>query len=366
MSFIAAPHIISPLGNSVHENFERALVGQSALRLHSDHPFAPVDIPFGIITDHERSEGWTKLESLCLQSCQQSLAQLKDTSGKWLLIFCTTKGDIDRLASGLSEEVKPQYLVQKVAKELPIDIDTEVVSNACISGLLGVIMAHDYVSTGVYDHVLVLGGDLFSDFTYKGFESFMALSAQACKPFDANRDGLSLGEAVVSVVVSDKKEIFSQVDCQVLGGASANDANHISGPSRTGEGLYRSIQKTWKQTGLSAEEVDAVSAHGTATRYNDDMESIAFHRAGLAAKPINSMKGYFGHTLGAAGLLELVMSMESMRAGIFLSSLGCEAPGTTEEINVVTENTPMEIHTLLKTTSGFGGCNAAAIIQKIQ
>ncbi|UXP30767.1 beta-ketoacyl synthase [Reichenbachiella agarivorans] len=366
MSFIGAENIISPLGETVEANFSQAMKGMSGLKRHHALPNTPTAIPFGIIEHVRMQEGLSKIESLSLQTCQASLEKVKNTDGRWLLILCTTKGDIDRLADGLNTEVRPQHLAQVVVDRLAVQMDIEVVSNACISGLLGVVMAHDYVETDTYDHVLVLGADVFSDFTCKGFESFMALSADTCKPFDANRTGLSLGEAVVSAVVSKDEMLFNQQPKMVLGGATANDANHISGPSRTGEGLYRAIQKSLAQAGLQSQDIDAISAHGTATRYNDDMESIAFHRSNLAQKPVNSMKGYFGHTLGAAGLLELIMSMKSMEEGVMLKSLGCDQPGTTESIQVVLENTEMSIHTLLKTTSGFGGCNAAAIIAKIK
>lgn len=366
MSYIGAEHIISPLGVGASINFEKAQQGISGLKKHPENDHAPSDIPFGIIEDYVQEKGLTKLESLVLQSCQYSLSRLKDLSGKWLMIFCTTKGDIDRLAGGLSEEVRPQYLPRKVESLLEISMDIEVVSNACISGLLGVVLAHDYISTQAYDKVLVVGADVFSEFTCKGFESFMALSDNECKPFDANRTGLSLGEAIATAVVTGDKEDFKSYPKEVLGGASANDANHISGPSRTGEGLYRSICRALKQSSIEVEEIDAISAHGTATRYNDDMESIAFHRMGLTHQPVNSMKGYFGHTLGAAGLLELVMCMQSMDHNEMLATRGCDTPGTTEQINVLTENKVMQLNTVLKTTSGFGGCNAAAVIKKIE
>ncbi|MCV9387186.1 beta-ketoacyl synthase N-terminal-like domain-containing protein [Reichenbachiella ulvae] len=366
MSYIGAEHIISPLGVGAHVNFAKAQQGISGLKKHEHYDHAPSNIPFGIIEDYNLEKGLTKLESLVLQSCQYSLSRMNDLEGKWLMIFCTTKGDVDRLAAGLSKEVRPQFVAEVVASKLDIQMDIEVVSNACISGLLGVVMAHDYIATNNYDKVMVIGADVFSEFTCRGFESFMALSDRECKPFDANRNGLSLGEAIATAVVTGDKKDFMACPKEVLGGASANDANHISGPSRTGEGLYRSITKALKQSALQVGQIDAISAHGTATRYNDDMESIAFHRMGLTKQPVNSMKGYFGHTLGAAGLLELVMCMQSMDNNEMLATKGCESPGTTEKINVLTENKAMQLNTILKTTSGFGGCNAAAVIRKVE
>jgi 3-oxoacyl-[acyl-carrier-protein] synthase-1 len=158
---------------------------------------------------------------------------------------------------------------------------------------------------------------------------------------------------------------FEQEPLQLLSGTSANDANHISGPSRTGEGLFRSIRKTLRQNNIAPDEIDFISAHGTATVFNDEMEAIAFDRMGMNSVPLNSLKGYFGHTLGAAGVIETVVSMQMMRSNSLVKSLGYRESGTTKALNITTENRPAEISTVLKTASGFGGCNASLVVRKL-
>ena len=148
------------------------------------------------------------------------------------------------------------------------------------------------------------------------------------------------------------------------GGSSSNDANHISGPSRTGEGLVRSVEKTLKRSGLRASDIDFISAHGTATVFNDEMESIAFGRTNLNQVPLNSMKGYFGHTLGAAGVLETIMSIVSMEKNILFPNLGFNETGTSVPLNIIQHMEQKELNTVLKTASGFGGGNASLILQK--
>ena len=101
-----------------------------------------------------------------------------------------------------------------------------------------------------------------------------------------------------------------------MGDATCNDANHISGPSRTGEGLYRSVKAALKEANIGAAQIDYISAHGTATPFNDEMEAIAFSRLGMEEVPLNSLKGYFGHTLGASGLLETIVGMHFMMKNI--------------------------------------------------
>jgi 3-oxoacyl-[acyl-carrier-protein] synthase-1 len=191
----------------------------------------------------------------------------------------------------------------------------------------------------------------------------MSLSPSACKPFDKNRDGLSLGEAASTIILSRNKT--GQNDIVHLGGASANDANHISGPSRTGEGSFIAIEKALKESGVNANEIDHISAHGTATPYNDEMESIAIDRHHLNEVPVSSFKGNYGHTLGAAGLVETSMLLHEMRSNIMLKTEGFSELGVSKKIHVVDRITKKELHTCLKMASGFGGSNAAMIIQKV-
>ncbi|SMD32181.1 3-oxoacyl-[acyl-carrier-protein] synthase-1 [Reichenbachiella faecimaris] len=362
MIYIGAENIISPLGNTAQANFENVLEGKSALKKSSNF-----STPIGEITSFSQLDGLTKLESLLVECLKRTSSEsnFDVNEGRNLVVLSTTKGDIEHLESGNVEKAKPGFLLRRVMGHLAWKADQKIVSNACVSGVLACIYAHDLIAYGKYDRVIVVGADLLTNFTYRGFESFFALSDEPCKPFDASRKGLSLGECVASVALSKDQKDFKSSPHIFCGGASANDANHISGPSRDGEGLFRAISRTLKLIGTQANEVDFISAHGTATRYNDDMESIAFDRAVLKA-PINSFKGYFGHTLGAAGVLELILSMKCIEHGLLIKSLGFEKEGTSQQLNMIEENQRKDINTVLKTASGFGGCNAAVIIKKLK
>jgi 3-oxoacyl-[acyl-carrier-protein] synthase-1 len=149
-----------------------------------------------------------------------------------------------------------------------------------------------------------------------------------------------------------------------MGAAVSNDANHISGPSRTGHELSIAIGRALSDAGVAAKDVDFISAHGTATLYNDDMEARAMNLSGLERVPLNSLKGYYGHTLGAAGLIESVISISSLKENLILPTLGFRRPGTVEPANVLSEAQTGDIRICLKTASGFGGCNAAAVFGK--
>jgi len=137
----------------------------------------------------------------------------------------------------------------------------------------------------------------------------------------------------------------------------------ISGPSRDGGGLKIAITAALKKSNLYATDIDMNSVHGTATPYNDEMEAIALDDLGLGQVPTTGLKGYFGHTLGGAGLVEAIMSAQALKEQKLLKTLGYENHGVGRGINITTATQPHQMATCLKTASGFGGCNAALILQ---
>lgn len=313
---------------------------------------------------------YTKLEQLSVLSIQDVLNQsgLVLSDPKTLLIYSTTKGNIDLLDTSVKHSLplERSYLASMahaIGNYFHAANEPLVVSNACISGLLAISIAKRMIEEGLYENIIVCGGDLVTEFTVSGFKSFNALSQNLCKPFDANRDGINLGEAVSSILITKNETLLKPSSMRILSGASANDANHISGPSRTGDGLYQAV--TWTLENFKEFLPDTINAHGTATPYNDEMESIAFERAGLTAIPVNSLKGYYGHTLGAAGVMETVLSIEAAHNNELIMSAGFDQMGVSGKIEVISENKTKKIQTILKTASGFGGCNAAALFTKL-
>ena len=144
-------------------------------------------------------------------------------------------------------------------------------SNACVSGILAISVSKRMIQSELYDNIFVVAGDEVSEFVLSGFNAFQAMSDLACKPYSKNRTGVSLGEATAAVLVSAEAR---NAKIKVIGDSSINDANHISGPSRTGEGLFRSIQNAMKEAKINSDQIDYISAHGTATPFNDEMEAM--------------------------------------------------------------------------------------------
>ncbi|MBK7432921.1 MAG: beta-ketoacyl-[acyl-carrier-protein] synthase family protein [Chitinophagaceae bacterium] len=369
MVFIIADNIYSPLGKTSEENFNRLTRLESGIRRHenpgkSEQPFFASLFDPAVFNEEDVH---TPFEQLLINSISEVLKQnLIDPSDQRTgLIISTTKGNISLienrdLPEGIHQRVSLHDSAKRIAAHFGFTQPPLVISNACISGLLAMITGMRLIHSGRYDQVVVAGADLISKFILSGFQSFQAVSDQPCKPFDIARAGINLGEGAATVILSRKEMIERSV--KLTGGSVSNDANHISGPSRTGEELFQSMHRAMEEAGLTSKDIDLVSAHGTATLYNDEMEAKAINLAGLQEVPVNSLKGYYGHTLGAAGLIETVASVWSMRQGIILPTPGYEQMGVSQPVNVSNQLRRATIRHCLKTASGFGGCNAAITI----
>lgn len=382
--YAGAENIITSLGFSTQENLGNIMAGRSGIAIDQSKTFAPNDLPLSKV-DYRRLDElffslppsaagpYTTLEKMIILSITASLAHsgVDITSGDTLIIISSTKGNIDLLDPLLAKKYgRDRIFLHEMARAIGRYFGNPntpvVVSNACVSGVLAIIHGERMIRAGRYRNVVVCGGDLMHEFIVSGFLSFQSLSMTPCKPFDRRRDGLTLGEGCATIILSDNENgVTDQPQVTVLGGAGSNDANHISGPSRTGEGLYLAINTAMKLTGTRPENIDTISAHGTATDYNDEMEAKAFSAAGLEHAPLNSYKGYIGHTLGAAGVIEAAISLQSMRRNMLFRSAGYEEHGVSKNLNVIRQSREKEITTCLKTASGFGGSNAAVIFRKI-
>ncbi len=369
--FIIADNIISPLGSTAADNFTKLSAAVSGIRRHdgsalSHQPFYASLFDAYQVTGYNVN-GHTKFEQLLIDSVSGALQQCRvnPADAKTVLIISSTKGNISLLEDpGMhpAEKLSLHHSAKSVARYCKFVNEPIVLSNACISGLLGMITGMRLIQAGLYEHAVVAGADVVSKFILSGFQSFQAVSDEPCKPFDESRKGINLGEAAGTVILSANPEYDNGI--RLTGGSVSNDANHISGPSRTGEELCQAISKAMADADVAAGDIGFISAHGTATLYNDEMEAKAFTMAGLQSVPINSLKGYYGHTLGAAGLVESVISIHSLRNGLIIPTKGFSKPGVSEPVNICSELTEFASQNCLKTASGFGGCNAAVIISK--
>ena len=362
--YIAATNCITPIGFDVASNVKNILEGNSAIQKHDNKSL--LDFPFfsAIVDEKElnlafaevgKVENYTKLEKMMILALQPIVDRSKsEITAKTAFILSTTKGNITALENAQSdiESAQLSNLAKKVAIFFGFTTEPIVVSNACVSGILAISVAKRLIQANVYENAFVVAGDLVSEFVLSGFNSFQAMSNAPCQPYSKNRTGVNLGEATAAVLVTSNPK---NAKVKILGDGSINDANHISGPSRTGEGLVRSIESALKEADIDKNNIGYISAHGTATPFNDEMEAIALNRLGLQTIPMNSLKGYYGHTLGASGLLETVIGIESVLQNKLFVSAGYDESGVSENINIIEKNSNAEIQYFLKTASGFGG-----------
>jgi 3-oxoacyl-[acyl-carrier-protein] synthase-1 len=359
MIYIGAEEVISPLGTHAETNFSALMADFSAIRLIPGAGFNNTDLHLAKFFEQDAAISFEGLVGSIIKSVAQRIDESIIRSDRTLVMISSTKGGLYDNMQDPFGQVIDQLTIQFNLVHKPV-----VVSNACISGVLAINAAGNMINAGLYDHIIVVGCDIVTDFVVYGFQSLFAISERPCMPFDQNRTGVTLGEASSAVLLSNTAAVYQKKPFTLLTGTSANDANHISGPSRTGEGLFRSIRKTLEKNGVSASEVDFISAHGTGTAYNDEMESIAMDRLSLTSVPLNSFKGYFGHTLGAAGVLETAISLQMMRNSMLIKSRGYSIPGTSIPLNIITETATSPLKTILKTASGFGGGNASLLIRE--
>lgn len=386
---IIADNIVSPLGFSTEENYRAIKNGQSALRRYEQlwqlsEPFAASLFTNEQWQQIELGKGYTRFESLLISCIKGALrhAKVDMHSQRVLLVLSTAKGNVELLegCSPNDETIAERQLLGTSAKivadyfgnpNIPI-----VVSNACVSGLCAQIVAQRTLESGRYDKAIVVGAEVQSKFIVSGFQCLKALSAEPCKPFDCDRNGLNVGEAAACIIMENchraqqgRISFTMEDDCPdnsslqwyALNGTIRNDANHISSPSQRAEGCYRALH----DLNIAPQELAFVNVHGTSTLFNDEMEAVALHRAGLQDIPINSLKGYYGHTMGAAGILETVLSMHAVDDKTVLGSHGYKSKGVSCTVNISNESRTTHKRSFAKIMSGFGGSNAAMLYRKM-
>lgn len=394
--FISASAMVTSLGEGVERNFSALLRGEVGVRRIVNPRVSQSPVTAGIIPDsvydalyerYDRQRTLTLTEiiavhcigsvlgnrsadgiGLVMASAKGNISLLEGHSAEWAEFHGET-GEVagvvaqhqDSLGSpGAGSALLLGPMARRIASRFGINADdTFVVSNACISGITAVAVARRLILSGRYKEMVVVGVDTQNRFITSGFASFKSLSDDVCRPYDESRCGLNLGEACGAMLLTTKREGVC-----ISGAALTDDANHISGPSRTGDGLYFAMRKAMAEAG--ADNVDMLQMHGTATAYNDEMESKACSLAGLQNVPAQSLKPYFGHTMGASGVIETIIAAEELRERILAGTPGFETLGVPMPLNISRSNVGLPSGKplrALKTASGFGGTNAALLLE---
>ena len=373
MIAIAGHNIFCGLGFGSDEVYALSRQGRSALELREGVFGLPTPFVSSLI-DRDAIEsrfgsrpapaGLTPLEKAMILSAEDAIAMagIDPSSPDTLFIISSTKGNVELLEqdpSGRDSRLAIHHSASVVAAFFGNANAPVCVTNACTSGICAQITALRAIETGECRNAVVIGADFLSRFVVSGFQCLKALSPERCRPFDKDRCGLNLSEAVATIVFTSEGQ---GIGVSLEAGSIRNDANHISAPSRTADGQKAAINAIVDDS--VAADIAFVNVHGTATIYNDNMESVALHDCGLDTLPTVSYKSTFGHTLGAAGVLETIISSLSLLDGVVFPTHGYSENGVSYALPLSDRKRNIEGKRFLKIMSGFGGINAATLYRR--
>ncbi len=369
--WITAAAAVTGLGNTLDETWQGLLAGRSAIAPVSRFTVERYTSGVAACIEGLEAQGGRSLMYPLLERLRRAMPPVPADSA---LIAATTKGGIDSLERLLRREpaCADDFLAAGILRTLGgmFEVSGEAVniSAACASSSIAVARGAALIASGRVEAVLVVCFDLVSEFVFSGFSALQGLSPSPSRPFDRRRNGLTLGEGAAALLLMSQARAEREERAplgKVRGWGVAGDANHITAPARDGCGLVQATRQALAKAGLDPEAVAAINAHGTGTVYNDLMELTAFQQVfGSRPLPLHSVKGAIGHTLGAAGGIEVALGLKTLQAGVIPPTVGLAEPeeGAAGRVSA----TPVDFSGdfLLTTNSGFGGVNAALVLEK--
>lgn len=375
LAALAASGVLCAAGNGLPALRAALLSNASGLR-HSarfDSPRFQSAVVGAAPRDEKSDDPAWELADTALREARTNAVELlaKIYPERTALVLSTTKANIEALerltdkrpcSEAARRHLSAELLAADLAAAHGARGPVQTLSVACVSGLIAIQQAAKLIEAGTADAVFVVGVDHLSAFVVSGFTALKALDPEGCRPFDRDRRGLSAGEAGVALVLV-RADLLPRTATRVLGWGSSNDANHLTGPSRDGSGLALAIRAALDSANLAPGDIDFIHAHGTGTPYNDAMESLALRTIfGDACPPVAASKGIFGHTLGAAGVLETIVCEIALRDQFLPGTPRLETPTDGTPASLVRAPRPAKLRRVLKLNTGFGGINGALIL----
>jgi 3-oxoacyl-(acyl-carrier-protein) synthase len=397
--FITGIGIISSIGNNVKETLisllaERSGFGDITLfpTTHQGKlPLAEVKLPTSVLLEMTGNPGRNNLTRTALLGMIAANEAIQSAGISNIgaiptgLISATTVGGMDRsenfYKSFLDDNTRGRLIdvvnhdcgdsTERIARHTGIKDFVTTISTACSSSANAVMTGANLIRSGQLDRVIVGGTDSVTRFTLNGFNTLMILDKNGCRPFDDNRAGLTLGEGAAFLVLEGEDTVKGSnrtIYAEVKGFGNANDAFHQTASSPDGTGAYLAMTKAIGMSGVDLEEIDYINVHGTGTQNNDLSEGVALQRIfGDKIPPFSSTKGYTGHTLGAAGAVEAVISVLAIRNSVLFPNLRFETPMKELPLTPVRNMIPgISIRNVLSNSFGFGGNNSALLISKVE
>lgn len=234
------------------------------------------------------------------------------------------------------------------------------ISTACSSSAKVFATAARWIAHGLVDAVLAGGVDSLCFSVLYGFNSLQLVSAKQCRPFDLERDGINIGEAAGYALLT-REDLSPEAEFVLLGYGESSDAWHMSSPHPEGKGAVIAMERALRCAQLDPSEIDYINLHGTASASNDLVETLALAKIFTDRTRASSTKGWTGHALGAAGILEAVITLNAMQHGLMPGTLNCEQPDPEFRFPILQENVSEPIRYAMTNSFGFGGNNATLV-----
>ncbi len=250
-----------------------------------------------------------------------------------------------------------------------ISAPCQVIANACASGTNAIGHAFECVRSGRYERILTGGYDALSELVFVGFDSLQASTPEKCRPFDRGRTGMVLGEGAAILALENldaARARGARVLAEVTGYGMSTDNFHLTQPDPSGIGPRRAMERALESAQISADAIDYINAHGTATPFNDAAEGKAISEL-FGRVPVSSTKGMMGHSLGAAGAVEVIVCLLALQHQFLPGNINFRAPDENIDLNVIANKArPAALRTVLSNSFGFGGTNASIAIRKFE
>ncbi len=395
--FVTGIGIISAIGNNVDETLESVYLGRSGLgfseflstRFTNEIPVAEVKLSNEKLRENlglHSSQSYTRTALLGLHAAKEAMvdARIENiTDAKTGLISATSVGGMDRSEIFFKEFLRDNKKgrlrniighdcgesTEKIADYFNIKDFVTTISTACSSSANSIMLGARLIKNNILDRVIVGGVDALTSFTLNGFNSLMILDRQPCRPFDETRSGLNLGEGAGFLVLESERlheKKNKPVYCEVKGYGNACDAYHQTASSPDGDGAKLAILKALKTAGIASGEISYINVHGTGTPNNDLSEGIAIENIfGSSVPYFSSTKSLTGHTLGASGAIEAVLSILSIKHNLIFPNLNFSKPMSELKIAPVTHLIKnSEVENVLSNSFGFGGNNTSLIFSR--
>lgn len=273
-----------------------------------------------------------------------------------------------RHAASLIANYTPQKPVMDAQEAFGITAPCQVIANACASGTNAIGHAFECVRSGRYQRVLAGGYDAISELVFVGFDSLQASTPERCRPFDSERTGLVLGEGAAILGLENLETAQNRganILAEIIGYGISTDNHHLTQPNPSGIGPRQAMEGALQSAGISAEEIDYINAHGTATPFNDSSEGKAIAEL-FDGVPVSSTKGMMGHSLGAAGAIEAIISILALQHQLLPPNINFRRGDAELDLNIVANQAEAgRVRTVLSNSFGFGGTNASVIIRAL-